>query len=66
MQNILFYLIKKLKSMTNTSSKYNNWFSIQDVEESDDKTIKGNKEETVDKPFMPLLKSDEEQVKEEK
>ena len=52
--------------MTNTSSKYNNWFSIQDVEESDDKTIKGNKEETVDKPFMPLLKSDEEQVKEEK
>ena len=53
----------EFKDLFLSGYRHNNWFDIQDDEESDDKTLEGDKEETVDIPSTPPLEKDEEQVK---
>ena len=56
----------KLKVLFLNGYCYNDWFNIQDEEESDNKRLEGDKEEIDDIPFMPQLEGDEEEVKEGK
>ena len=56
----------KLKVLFLSEYCYNDWFDIQDEEESDNETLEGDKEEIDDIPFMPQLEGDEEEVKEGK